>query len=196
MVVALPESLRGPKGVARLEALCEKYGTPLQLYDEAMIRRNAKDFMAAFRAHFPTFEEFFAVKALPNPAILRLLYQEGCGFDCSSTAELYICTQQLGVPGNKIIYTSNYTSKEDLGTAYDLGVIINLDGKCTHVPSTIFKALRLNIYSFKTRFYVARVVLFGMFLTWLASWKYRYIYDTNFVVCSPMHFHWKIKNLS
>ncbi|OQR89103.1 diaminopimelate decarboxylase [Thraustotheca clavata] len=126
MVVPLPKSLRGPQGVARLEELCAKYDTPLQLYDESLIRSNAQNLFAAFRAHFPTFAEFYAVKALPNPAILKILYQEGCGFDCSSTAELHIC-KTLGVPGEKIIYTSNYTSKEDLATAYDMGVIINLD---------------------------------------------------------------------
>ncbi|OQR94706.1 diaminopimelate decarboxylase [Achlya hypogyna] len=126
MVVALPASLRGPEGVARLEALCAKYDTPLQLYDEGLIRENARGLFRAFQAHFPTFAEFYAVKALPNPAILKILQQEGCGFDCSSTAELHIC-KTLGVPGDKIIYTSNYTSKDDLAAAYDMGVIINLD---------------------------------------------------------------------
>ncbi|KDO22765.1 hypothetical protein SPRG_12192 [Saprolegnia parasitica CBS 223.65] len=126
MVVPLPASLRGPAGAARLEALCAKYDTPLQLYDEGLIRENARGLFRAFRTHFSTFAEFYAVKALPNPAILKILYQEGCGFDCSSTAELHIC-KTLGVPGDKIIYTSNYTSKEDLATAFDLGVIINLD---------------------------------------------------------------------
>ncbi|KAG9404671.1 hypothetical protein AC1031_004876 [Aphanomyces cochlioides] len=126
MVVALPASLQGREGLERLEQLVETYGTPLQLYDEQMIRDNARNLLATFRKEFPTFQEFFAVKALPNPAILKVLNQEGCGFDCSSTAELYIC-KQLGVPGDKVIYTSNYTSKKDLALAYDMGVIINLD---------------------------------------------------------------------
>ncbi|KAF0685184.1 Aste57867_22886 [Aphanomyces stellatus] len=126
MVVALPPSLQGPDGLARLEQLAETYGTPLQLYDEKMIRDNARHLLSTFRARFPTFTEFYAVKALPNPAVLKVLFQEGCGFDCSSTAELFIC-KQLGVPGDKIIYTSNFTSKEDLAEAYDMGVIMNLD---------------------------------------------------------------------
>jgi len=66
------------------------------------------------------------VKALPNPAILRVLIEEGCGLDCSSTAELHIA-KILGVPGSQVMYTSNYTSKADLATAFDQGVIINLD---------------------------------------------------------------------
>jgi len=127
MVVQLPESLQGANGVKRLEELCAKYGTPLQIYDEPMIRENVRHLIQSFGKHFPAFFEYFAVKALPNPAILKILEQEGCGFDCSSTAELHIC-KQLGVPGDKIIYTSNYTSKEDLAIAFDQGVIINLDG--------------------------------------------------------------------
>ncbi|KAF0747234.1 hypothetical protein AaE_007813 [Aphanomyces astaci] len=127
MVVALPASLQGPDGLQRLEHLADTYGTPLQIYDEQMIRDNARHLLTTFRAQFPSFTQFYAVKALPNPAVLKVLYQEGCGFDCSSTAELHVC-KTLGVPGDKIIYTSNFTSKKDLALAYDLGVIINLDG--------------------------------------------------------------------
>ncbi|CAK5237255.1 unnamed protein product [Aphanomyces euteiches] len=142
MVVALPASLQGREGLERLEQLVETYGTPLQLYDEQMIRDNARNLLATFRKEFPTFQEFFAVKALPNPAILKVLNQEGCGFDCSSTAELYIC-KQLGVPGDKVIYTSNYTSKKDLALAYDMGVIINLDGVfSSFVNPTGYRLLR------------------------------------------------------
>ncbi|RHY09979.1 hypothetical protein DYB28_008183, partial [Aphanomyces astaci] len=126
MVVALPASLQGPDGLQRLEHLADTYGTPLQIYDEQMIRDNARHLLTTFRAQFPSFTQFYAVKALPNPAVLKVLYQEGCGFDCSSTAELHVC-KTLGVPGDKIIYTSNFTSKKDLALAYDLGVIINLD---------------------------------------------------------------------
>ncbi|RHY39081.1 hypothetical protein DYB30_000909 [Aphanomyces astaci] len=126
MVVALPASLQGPDGLQRLEHLADTYGTPLQIYDEQMIRDNARHLLTTFRAQFPSFTQFYAVKALPTPAVLKVLYQEGCGFDCSSTAELHVC-KTLGVPGDKIIYTSNFTSKKDLALAYDLGVIINLD---------------------------------------------------------------------
>ncbi|TMW68225.1 hypothetical protein Poli38472_007897 [Pythium oligandrum] len=110
----------------QLDALTETYGTPLQLYDEQLIRENARRLLATFRKHFPDFQQFYAVKALPNPAILKILRDEGCGMDCSSSAELHI-TKQLGIPGDQVIFTSNFTSKHDLATAYDQNVIINLD---------------------------------------------------------------------
>ena len=90
----MPKDL--PVTFTELEALVEKHGTPLQLYDESMMRDNARQLIAAFRAHFPGFREYFAVKALPNPAVLRVLLDEGCGLDCSSTSELHIA-RELGV---------------------------------------------------------------------------------------------------
>ena len=114
-----------PVSPARLEQLAREFGTPLQLYSEAGIRDNARELIAAFSS-CRGFRQFFAVKALPSPAILQILVQEGCGLDCSSTAELHIASL-LGVPGDRIMYTSNYTSKKDLEVAFDQGVIINLD---------------------------------------------------------------------
>jgi len=110
----------------RLQCLAEKYGTPLQLYDEKMMADNAKDLLSNFKDEFPNFSQFFAVKALPNPAILSLLIKEGFGLDCSSTSELYIA-KELGLSPDRVMYTSNYTSKKDLGIAFDQGVVINLD---------------------------------------------------------------------
>ncbi|ETI46291.1 diaminopimelate decarboxylase [Phytophthora nicotianae CJ01A1] len=121
MPLPLPTS-----ALQRLDALAETYGTPLQLYDEQLIRDNARRLLSAFRAHFPDFQQFYAVKALPNPAILKLLHQEGCGMDCSSSAELHI-VKELGVPGDQVIFTSNFTAQKDLATAFDQGVIMNLD---------------------------------------------------------------------
>lgn len=115
-----------PLSSEELDALAEQHGTPLQLYDEAGIRAQTRGMIDAFRASFPGFREFFAVKALPNPAVLRLLLAEGCGLDCSSTSELHIA-RALGVPGESIMYTSNYTSVDDLAWAYDQGAVINLD---------------------------------------------------------------------
>lgn len=105
----MPLSLR-PSTEQKLEQLAEKYGTPLQIYDEQLIRENARKLLATFRKHFPDFQQFFAVKALPNPAILKVLRDEGCGMDCSSSAELY-SVKQLGIPGDQVIFTSNFTSK-------------------------------------------------------------------------------------
>ena len=121
----MPLPLPAP-ALRRLDALAETYGTPLQLYDEQLMRDNARRLLRAFRAHFPDFQQFYAVKALPNPAIIRLLHQEGCGMDCSSSAELR-SVQQMGVPGEQVIFTSNFTAQKDLATAFDQGVIINLD---------------------------------------------------------------------
>ena len=118
---------RTPLTPDELEALAVTYGTPYQLYDEQAMRDNCTALLAAFRAHFgPSFKQFFAVKALPNPAVLRVLVDAGCGLDCSSTSELHIA-QALGVAGGDVMYTSNYTSQGDLATAVAQGVIVNLD---------------------------------------------------------------------
>ena len=109
----------------KLQYLCEKYDTPLQLYDEKMIRENVRELIKTFSEKF-FFKQFFAVKALPNPVILKILLEEGCGLDCSSTSELYIA-EKLGVSGENIMFTSNYTSKNDLKKALDINCIINLD---------------------------------------------------------------------
>jgi len=108
------------------EELAEKYGTPLQVYDEDLIRKNTRNFFKKMRNNLKNFQQFYAVKALPNPAILKILLDEGCYMDCSSTSELYIA-KKLGVKGENIMFTSNYTSKKDLKIALNQGVIINLD---------------------------------------------------------------------
>jgi len=115
-----------PLSLEELEAVAATHGTPFQLYDEGAIRANIRELLAAFGGKFEGFQQFFAVKALPNPAILQLLLSEGCGMDCSSTSELFVC-KALGVPGEKIMYTSNYTSKQDLTMALELGANLNLD---------------------------------------------------------------------
>eukprot|EP00750_Incisomonas_marina_P021759 INCI4665.1.p1 GENE.INCI4665.1~~INCI4665.1.p1 ORF type:complete len:330 (+),score=55.70 INCI4665.1:209-1198(+) len=110
-----------------LEDLCSAFGTPLQIYDESTVRNAIRRLVSAFRSHqFHSFRNFFAVKALPNPAILALVKAAGCGFDCSSRTEL-LAAAQLGASGSDIMYTSNFTSAADLELALDLGAIINLD---------------------------------------------------------------------
>ena len=68
------------------EELAEKYGTPLQVYDEDLIRNNTRNFFKKMRNNLKNFQQFYAVKALPNPAILKILLDEGCYLDCSSTS--------------------------------------------------------------------------------------------------------------
>ena len=115
-----------PVTLPQLEAIAKEHGTPFQLYDEGAIRANAKALIASFTEHFPGFRQHFAVKALPNPAILKILMEEGCGLDCSSTSELHIAAK-LGCEGDHVCFTSNFTSRDDLRIAAQQGVTINLD---------------------------------------------------------------------
>jgi diaminopimelate decarboxylase len=77
-----------PLDVDALEAVVADFGTPLQLYDEDGIRQQVRYLLSSARERLPDFAQFYAVKALPNPAILRIVLGEGCGLDCSSLAEL------------------------------------------------------------------------------------------------------------
>lgn len=110
--------------------LTEKFPTPFYLYDEKAIRENVKHFYKSFSA-FPKFKEYFAVKACPNPYILKILESEGCGGDCSSLPELILC-EKSGIVGKRIMFTSNDTPAEEFVYAEKLGAIINLDD-ITHI---------------------------------------------------------------
>lgn len=109
----------------QLEALTGKFPTPFHLYDEAAIRANARALKEAF-AWCPGFKEYFAVKATPNPYLMKILKTEGFGADCSSVAELLL-SESIGLSGNDIIFTSNDTPASEYQKAVDLGAIINLD---------------------------------------------------------------------
>ena len=119
-----------PLSKAQLDDLISKFPTPFYLYDEKAIRENMQKFTKAFSI-FPVFRENFAVKACPNPYILKILAQEGCGADCSSLPEL-ILSKKSGILGNKVIFTSNETPAEEYKYAYENGNIINLDD-FTHI---------------------------------------------------------------
>ncbi|MBC5746695.1 diaminopimelate decarboxylase [Dysosmobacter sp. NSJ-60] len=109
----------------QLEAIAAQYPTPFHLYDERGIRENARRLRAAF-AWNPGYREYFAVKATPTPAILKLLKEEGCGCDCSSLAEL-IMAERCGITGEDIMFSSNETPPEEFQLADKLGAIMNLD---------------------------------------------------------------------
>ena len=109
----------------QLEAIAAQYPTPFHIYDEKGIRENARRLKAAF-AWNPGYREYFAVKATPTPAILKLLYEEGCGCDCSSMAEL-VMAETCGITGEDIMFSSNETPPEDFQKAAQLGAVINLD---------------------------------------------------------------------
>ena len=104
--------------------------TPFHIYDERGIRENARALNKAFSWN-KGYKEFFAVKATPNPYLMKILQEEGCGMDCSSYTELMLC-ESCGITGKNIMFSSNVTPAEDMKKAYDLGAMINLDDY-THV---------------------------------------------------------------
>ena len=105
--------------------IIKKYPTPFHIYDEKAIRQNAKGFLKCFKK-LEGFGQFFAVKACPNPFILKILKEEGFGVDCSSYAELEMA-QKIGFKGEEIMFSSNDTPAQDFRKARELGAIINLD---------------------------------------------------------------------
>ena len=109
----------------QLEAIAAQYPTPFHIYDEQGIRENARRLRKAF-AWNPGYREYFAVKAAPTPALLKLLHEEGCGCDCSSMTELMI-SERCGITGENIMFSSNDTPAEEFQMADRLGAIINLD---------------------------------------------------------------------
>lgn len=110
---------------AQLEAITAKYETPFHIYDEQAIRANARKLKASF-SWAPAFKEHFAVKATPNPYILKILREEGFGADCSSLTEL-IAADKAGIRGEDIIFSSNDTPAVEYRLARKLGAVINLD---------------------------------------------------------------------
>ncbi|NLG92412.1 MAG: diaminopimelate decarboxylase [Clostridiales bacterium] len=114
----------------QLKKITEKYPTPFYLYDEKGIRENVRRLQKAFSWN-PGFREYFAVKATPNPFLLRLLKEEGCGTDCSSLTELMLA-DAVGFHGSDIMFSSNDTPAQEFVLAKKLGGIINLDD-FTHI---------------------------------------------------------------
>ena len=114
----------------KIQSIIETYPTPFHLYNEAGIRNTARTLYKAF-AWNKGFKEYFAVKATPNPAILQILREEGCGADCSSYTEL-LMSDAVGFKGDEIMFSSNATPAEDFKLARKLDVTINLDD-ITHI---------------------------------------------------------------
>lgn len=126
-----------------LERIIEKYPTPFHIYDEAAIRKNARKMKETF-SWMPGFKNYYAVKACPNPTIMKILKEEGFGADCSSLPEL-ILAEKAGITGEDIMFTSNDTPSEEFKEAKRLNAIINLDDiihietleKSTNLPELI-----------------------------------------------------------
>ncbi len=115
---------------AQLEEIVKEYPTPFHLYDEKGIRRNMEALREAFSWN-PGYKEYFAVKATPNPFLINILREYGCGCDCSSYTELML-SKTIGAVGEDIMFSSNDTPAEEFVYANDLGAIINLDD-ITHI---------------------------------------------------------------
>jgi diaminopimelate decarboxylase len=115
----------------KLETIIKAHPTPFHIYDEKAIRENARALRKAF-SWAEGFQEYFAVKACPNPHILAMLKQEGFGADCSSLAEL-VMAERVGIKGELIMFTSNDTPSSEYIKAKSLGAIINLDD-IAHIP--------------------------------------------------------------
>ena len=129
---------------AMAQEIIQDVPTPFHVYDEKGIRENARRINKAFSWN-KGFKEYFAVKALPNPVILQILKEEGCGVDCSSLTELML-SEVCGFSGSEIMFSSNQTPVEDMKKAYELGAYINLDDatmvefleRVAGVPENIF----------------------------------------------------------
>jgi diaminopimelate decarboxylase len=114
----------------QIEEIAKTYPTPFHIYDEKGIRENARRLKQAFSWN-KGYKEFFAVKATPNPSILKVLESEGCGADCSSYTEL-LMSDKVGINGANIMFSSNDTPACEFELARKLGATINLDDY-THI---------------------------------------------------------------
>ncbi|NLW32047.1 MAG: diaminopimelate decarboxylase [Fibrobacter sp.] len=126
----MSEKKKGPFS-SKIDQIIRKYPTPFHIYDERGIRENARNLIDAF-SWVDGFKEYFAVKAAPNPYLMKILKQEGFGADCSSLPELLLA-DKCGISGENIMFTSNDTPAEEFKKAFELGAIINLDD-ISHIP--------------------------------------------------------------
>ncbi|MGM0444417.1 MAG: diaminopimelate decarboxylase [Fibrobacterota bacterium] len=113
-----------PFTLDKIKEIAETYPTPFHIYDEKGIMDNLKRFQAAFS--WADFKEYFAVKAAPNPYLMKMLKKEDVGFDCSSLAELEL-SAHVGSTGEEIMFTSNDTPADEFQRAKELGAVINFD---------------------------------------------------------------------
>jgi diaminopimelate decarboxylase len=114
-----------PFSKEQLEQIIEKYPTPFHIYDEKRMVEYTRYFNQCFDWN-EGFKEYYAIKAAPNPYLMKILHKEGLGIDCSSMAELAIA-ERVGMRGDEIMFTSNDTPAEEYQKAIELGAIINLD---------------------------------------------------------------------
>jgi diaminopimelate decarboxylase len=114
-----------PFTLEQIKKIISQHPTPFHIYDEKAIRENARNLLKCFSWN-PGFKEFFAVKANPNPYLMKILKAEGFGSDCSSLPELLL-SERTGITGENIMFSSNNTPASEFKKAKELGAIINLD---------------------------------------------------------------------
>ena len=114
-----------PFNEEQIRSIIAEHPTPFHIYDEKAIVDNVRKLIKAFDWAYD-FKEYFAVKATPNPYIMRLLQKEGVGADCSSLAELELC-DKVGIKGHDIVFSSNDTPYAEFKRAMELGALVNLD---------------------------------------------------------------------
>ena len=114
-----------PYDKAKIEAIIKEYPTPFHIYDEHGLRTRVRALQKAFSWN-AGYKEYYAVKACPNPVLMQILKEEGCGMDCSSYAELML-SEAVGIVGENIMFSSNATPAKDFEYARKLNAIINLD---------------------------------------------------------------------
>lgn len=114
-----------PFSKGQIEEVIKQYPTPFHIYDEKGMKEYAKYFVDSFSWN-EGFKEYYAIKAAPNPYLMKILHKQGFGIDCSSMAEL-VLAEKLGMKGDEIMFTSNDTPAYEFQKAVDLGAIINLD---------------------------------------------------------------------
>jgi diaminopimelate decarboxylase len=140
-IIAMTEK-KLPFTKSQIEKIIKKYPTPFHIYDEKAIRENSERLKSAFS--WAGFKEYFAVKATPNPGILKIMKDLGFGADCSSLPELLLA-ERAGITGEGIMFSSNDTPENEYLKARELGAIINLDDishisfleKCCGIPEVI-----------------------------------------------------------
>lgn len=121
----MPNIKTVPFSKEQLEEIVKKYPTPFHIYDEKAMLEYAEYFINSFSWN-PGFKQYYAIKACPNPYIMKLLKGKGMGIDCSSMAEL-VLAEEVGLKGEDIMFTSNNTPTEEFQKAVEMGAIINLD---------------------------------------------------------------------
>ncbi len=133
-------------GNVPVSELAERFGTPLYVYDERKIRENYRRAYHVFSSRYEKFNMFYAVKCCNNPAIVNVLRQEGAGADCASVNEILLAQSQ-GFSGNKIMFSGNFLSDDDIRQGLETGVIFNLDDES--ILPRLLKFDRPDILSFR-----------------------------------------------